>query len=225
MNTAKQELEDAKKADEEKTVLQAQLDAVKKEKQDLETKLKETEKEKQELQTKLTQAEQEKNKALEDAKQQAEQENTNLQTQLDAVKKEKQELQTKLAQVEEKDKQIEEINAKVEELEKKLAAKNTEVQKLQKENKELEAQKQPTEQPKPGKAPMYAAAVGVGLAAGLVAFIALEYTAKLEMLVTVGIAAASALAVGGITYFALKPSTQVSETQEPQNAVKGCCKA
>ncbi len=48
----------------------------------------------------------------------------------------------------------------------------------------------------------------MGLAAGLIAFTALERTVRLEMLVMIGIAVASALVVGGITYAAL-PSTQV----------------
>ncbi|MDR2548375.1 MAG: hypothetical protein LBC34_02665, partial [Rickettsiales bacterium] len=88
--------------------------------------------------------------------------------------------------------------------------KNTEVEKLQKEKKELEAKKQPTEQ---SKAPTYTAAVGVGLAAGLAAFIALERTVRLDIWVTVGIALASALAVSGGTYLALKPSTQVDKAE------------
>ncbi|MGL9718771.1 MAG: hypothetical protein ACR5K9_09190 [Wolbachia sp.] len=66
---------------------------------------------------------------------------------------------------------------------------------------------------------MYTAAVGVGLAAGLVAFTALDRTVRLDMWIMVGIAVVSALAVGGIAYFALEPSTQVNkvETQEVNN--------
>ncbi|MDR3132085.1 MAG: hypothetical protein LBU02_03265 [Rickettsiales bacterium] len=113
----------------------------------------------------------------------------------------------------EENEQMEELNAEVEKLKKDLEAKNTEVQQLQKEKKELEAKKQPTEQ---SKAPTYTAAVGCGLAAGLVAFIALERTVRLDIWATVGIALVAALAVSGATYLALKPSTQVGETREPQ---------
>ncbi|MDR0288767.1 MAG: hypothetical protein LBH78_01775 [Rickettsiales bacterium] len=129
-------------------------------------------------------------------------------------------IKTLKEQLEAKDQEIaklkqQPLNAKVEKLNKDLEAKNTEVEKLQKEKKELEAKKQPTEQ---SKAPTYTAAVGVGLAAGLVVFIALERTVRLDIWTMVGIALASALAVSGATYLALKPSTQVNETQEPQNA-------
>ncbi|MCA4774809.1 hypothetical protein IHO40_01355 [Wolbachia endosymbiont of Mansonella ozzardi] len=114
-------------------------------------------------------------------------------------------------------------NAKVKKLKKELEARNTEVQKLQKESKELEAKKQPTEQ---SRAPTHTATAGVGLAAGLVAFIALKRTVRLDIWVTVGIAVVAALAISGGAYLALKSSTQVSETQEPQNAnARGCCKA
>ncbi|MDR2609685.1 MAG: hypothetical protein LBC06_03775 [Rickettsiales bacterium] len=127
-------------------------------------------------------------------------------------------IKTLKQQLKDKDQEIAQLqqqpsNAKVTNLKEELAAKNTEVQQLQKKNKELEAKKQPTEQ---SKAPTYTAAVGFGLAAGLVAFIALERTVRLDIWVTVGIAVASALAVSGATYLALKPSTQVGETQEPQ---------
>ncbi|NSM56276.1 hypothetical protein HET73_01240 [Wolbachia endosymbiont of Atemnus politus] len=47
---------------------------------------------------------------------------------------------------------------------------------------------------------------------------------RLDIWVMVGIAVASALAVGGITCYMLKPSTKVSETQEPQKANGACCK-
>ncbi|WP_264705045.1 hypothetical protein [Wolbachia endosymbiont (group A) of Gymnosoma rotundatum] len=49
----------------------------------------------------------------------------------------------------------------------------------------------------------------MGLAAGLIAFTALERTVRLDIWVMVGIAVASALVAGGITYAAL-PSTQVN---------------
>lgn len=104
-------------------------------------------------------------------------------------------------------------NAKVTNLEKELAAKNTEVEKLKKEKKELEAKKQPTEQPKQGNGAQYTAAAGFGLAAGLAAFIALERTVRLDIWTMVGIALVAALAVSGATYLALKPSTQMNEAE------------
>ncbi|QTP61567.1 hypothetical protein HUB92_01000 [Wolbachia endosymbiont of Wiebesia pumilae] len=75
-------------------------------------------------------------------------------------------------------------------------------------NRKLEDKSKTTEQPKQGNGARYTATVGMGLAAGLIAFTALERTVKLEMLVMIGIAAASALVAGGITY-AVLPSTQV----------------
>ncbi|MDX5527211.1 MAG: hypothetical protein O7167_05060 [Wolbachia endosymbiont of Andrena nigroaenea] len=73
---------------------------------------------------------------------------------------------------------------------------------------ELEAKNKTTEQPKQGNEAKYTATVGMGLAAGLIAFTALERTVRLEMLVMIGTAVVSALVAGGITYAAL-PSTQV----------------
>ncbi|BAP00366.1 putative uncharacterized protein [Wolbachia endosymbiont of Cimex lectularius] len=108
-------------------------------------------------------------------------------------------------------------NAEVSKLKADLKAKdeginklNSQVQQLEKEKKELEAKKQPTEQ---SKAPTYTAAFGFGLAAGLAAFIALERTVRLDIWTMVGIALASALAVSGGTYLALKPSTQMNEAE------------
>ncbi|WP_425384610.1 hypothetical protein [Wolbachia endosymbiont (group A) of Sturmia bella] len=75
-------------------------------------------------------------------------------------------------------------------------------------NRKLEDKSKTTEQPKQGNGAWYTATVGMGLAAGLIAFTALERTVKLEMLVMIGIAVASALVAGGITY-AVLPSTQV----------------
>ncbi|MGL9731392.1 MAG: hypothetical protein ACR5KX_00930 [Wolbachia sp.] len=87
---------------------------------------------------------------------------------------------------------------------------NSQIQQLEKEKKELEAKKQSTEQ---SKTPTYTAAFGFGLAAGLAAFIALERTVRLDIWTMVGIALASALAVSGGTYLALKPSTQMNEVE------------
>ncbi|WP_341811131.1 hypothetical protein [Wolbachia endosymbiont (group A) of Oxytorus armatus] len=99
-------------------------------------------------------------------------------------------------------------NAEVDKLKADLTAKEKEVDKLKKENKELEAENKKIQQLKQGNAARYTATVGMGLAVGLVAFTALERTVKLEMLVMIGIAVASALVAGGITY-AVLPSTQV----------------
>ncbi|MDE5062449.1 MULTISPECIES: hypothetical protein [Wolbachia] len=83
---------------------------------------------------------------------------------------------------------------------------------VEKDKAELEAKNKTTEQPKQSNGAKYTATVGMGLAAGLIAFTALERTVRLEMLVMIGIAVASVLVAGGITYAAL-PSTQVDETQ------------
>ncbi|WP_265042837.1 hypothetical protein [Wolbachia endosymbiont (group A) of Scambus nigricans] len=99
-------------------------------------------------------------------------------------------------------------NAEVDKLRADLTAKEKEVHKPKKENKELEAENKKIQQLKQGNAARYTTAVGMGLAVGLVAFTALERTVKLEMLVMIGIAVASALVAGGITY-AVLPSTQV----------------
>ncbi|WP_265024351.1 MULTISPECIES: hypothetical protein [unclassified Wolbachia] len=99
-------------------------------------------------------------------------------------------------------------NAEVVELNKQLEESKSLVDKLQKEKQTLEDKSKTTEQPKQGNGAKYTATVGVGLAAGLIAFTALEHTVRLEMLVIIGIAVTSALVAGGITYAAL-PSTQV----------------
>ncbi|MGL9758681.1 MAG: hypothetical protein ACR5LA_07710 [Wolbachia sp.] len=111
--------------------------------------------------------------------------------------------------------QITTLNTEVKNLKKDLQAQKDKVQQLEKENKELEAKNKTTEQPKQSSAARYTAGIGMGLAVGLIAFTALERTVRLEMLVMVGIAVASAIAAGGITYLVL-PSTQVNgaETQE-----------
>ncbi|WP_423348703.1 hypothetical protein [Wolbachia sp. wLmal] len=96
-----------------------------------------------------------------------------------------------------------------------LEAKKDEIKDLQnrlaeaeEKNRKLEDKSKTTEQPKQGNGARYTATIGMGLAAGLIAFTALERTVKLEMLVMIGIAVASALVAGGITY-AVLPSTQV----------------
>ncbi|MBA8752871.1 hypothetical protein [Wolbachia pipientis] len=113
---------------------------------------------------------------------------------------------------------LEEKNVKITELKaakEQLKAKKDEIKDLQnrlteaeEKNRKLEDKSKTTEQPKQGNGARYTATVGMGLAAGLIAFTALKRTVKLEMLVMIGIAVASALVAGGITYAVLL-STQV----------------
>jgi chromosome segregation ATPase len=146
-----------------------------------------------------------KTQELETAKKQAEDEKTELQTKFNAVEQEKQNLE---AEIKTLNAQITTLNTEVENLKKDLQAPNSQVQQLTQKNKELEAKNKTTEQPKQSNGAKYTATVGMGLAAGLIAFTALELTVRLEMLVMIGIAVTSALVVGGITY-AVLPSTQV----------------
>ncbi len=133
------------------------------------------------------------------------------------------------AQLKDKDEKIKDLeaeinqpNAEVEKLKNDLKTKTSRVHQLEKENKELEAKNKTTEQPKQGNGARYTATVGMGLAAGLIAFTALERTVRLDMLVMIGIAVTSALVAGGITYAAL-PSTQVdgAKAQEVDGNNKG----
>lgn len=122
-------------------------------------------------------------------------------------------LQRSKQQLKEKDEEIIALKAQqntqeVADLQQQLQAKEKEVDKLKKENKELEAENKKIQQLKQGNGARYTATVGMGLAAGLIAFTALERTVRLDIWVMVGIAVASALVAGGITYAAL-PSTQV----------------
>jgi|GEM_PF-5635215 len=232
------ELETAQKeAEQEATNLQTKFDTVEQEKQDLQTKLDEAEQKKNEaLEAKIQELEAANQKA-----QKLESEKAALQTQLTQAQKGESELESQQpvnAEVERLRTKLDAANQKVKQLEsektalenkkstddaqvttlteknKELAAKQKEVdakvKQLESEKAALEAKKQPTEQ---SKAPTYTAAVGMGLAAGLVAFIALERTVRLDIWVTVGIALASALAASGATYLALKPSTQVNEAE------------
>lgn len=171
----------------------------------------------------------EKKQALETAKQKAEEKITELENaQKKAEEKVKQLQQEKtdfetnnpdLANLQEqlqvKDQEIVQLKqqlSNVEQLNKNLKAKQQEVRQLQQKNKELEAKNKTIKQPKQGNGAKYTATVGMGLAAGLIAFTALERTVRLDMLVMIGIAVASALVAGGITYAAL-PSTQVDEAK------------
>ncbi|WP_231115876.1 MULTISPECIES: hypothetical protein [Wolbachia] len=103
------------------------------------------------------------------------------------------------------------LTNKIKDLEAQLSNRPDAAQLKDKEDKikELEAKNKTTEQPKQGNGARYTATVGMGLAAGLIAFTALERTVRLDIWVMVGIAVVSTLAVGSITYAAL-PSTQVN---------------
>lgn len=130
---------------------------------------------------------------------QIEKEKTDLQTQLGAANTQKTELEKQLSK---KGEELEAEKLKAEQEKTELQAK------FDQEKQALEAKNKTTEQPKQGNGARYTATVGMGLAAGLIAFTALERTVRLEMLVMIGIAVASALVAGSITYVAL-PSTQV----------------
>ncbi|WP_353281394.1 hypothetical protein [Wolbachia endosymbiont (group A) of Andrena trimmerana] len=120
----------------------------------------------------------------------------------------KAELKTEKLKTEAKNELSNEMQEKVNKLEQ-IEKEKTDLQaKFDQEKQALEAKNKTTEQPKQGNGARYTATVGMGLAAGLIAFTALERTVRLEMLVMIGIAVASALVAGSITYVAL-PSTQV----------------
>ncbi|WP_265015507.1 coiled-coil domain-containing protein [Wolbachia endosymbiont (group A) of Anoplius nigerrimus] len=172
---------------------------------------------KQQLQENHTAAQlQEKITALEDAKQKAE---TDLQTKT-------QELQTKEDANQKAEKEITQLKQQLQEnhtvaqLQEKITALEDAKQKAEEKNRKLEDKSKTIEQPKQSNAARYTAGIGVGLAAGLIAFTALERTVKLEMLVMIGIAVASALVVGGITY-AVLPSTQVDGVKAQEVNKKG----
>ncbi|KAG8173547.1 hypothetical protein JTE90_006266 [Oedothorax gibbosus] len=212
----KQNLEDAKKeAEEKQQELQTQLTEANTEKTALQTKLTQAEKEKTTLEEQLKK----KGEELETANEQAEKKINELNAEVAQLRAVPNDTAAQLKDKEDKIKELEakinQPNAEVESLKKDLQARNARVHQLEKENKELEAKNETTEQPKQSNGAKYTATVGMGLAAGLVAFTALERTVRLEMLVMIGIAVASALVVGGITYAAL-PSTQVNgaEAQE-----------
>ncbi|XCA33088.1 MAG: hypothetical protein ABS808_04840 [Wolbachia endosymbiont of Polyergus mexicanus] len=222
-----------KEAEKKNGKLQAKLNTAKKKRRNSETKIKtpnaQIEKQKQQVDDlALSSAKVEES---ETAKKEAEDEKTELQTEFNAVEQKKQNLENEIKQkVDQFDRlkaDLKDKNSEVEKLNKDLAAKNTEATKLQtdlaklktktkelenakkeveKDKAELEAKNKTTEQLKQSNAARYTA--GVGLAAGLIAFTVLERTVRLEMLVMIGIAVASVLVVGGITY-AVLPSTQV----------------
>lgn len=152
------------------------------------------------------------------SKKEAEKKNGKLQAKLNTAKKKRRNSETKIktlnAQIEEQKQQVEEkaeinkLNAQIQWFQATLNVAAARLKAKDEKIIELEAKNKTTEQPKQGNGARYTATVGVGLAAGLIAFTALERTVRLEMLVMIGIAVASALVAGGITYAAL-PSTQV----------------
>lgn len=88
---------------------------------------------------------------------------------------------------------------------------NTQIQQLQQEKKILEAKNEAIEQLR--KKATYIATASTGLAVGLVVYITLEHTTKLDMWLIVVIATVSAFLAGSLI---MKPSSQVNGTQEPQ---------
>ncbi|QMV45836.1 hypothetical protein HC358_01735 [Wolbachia pipientis] len=239
-----------KEAEKKNGKLQAKLNIAKKKRRNSETKIKtlnaQIEEQKQQVDTLAE--EKAKVEKLETAKKEAEDEKTELQTEFNAVEQEKQNLENEIKQkVDQFDRlkaDLKDKNSEVEKLNKDLAAKNTEATKLQtdlaklktktkelenakkeveKDKAELEAKNKTTEQPKQSNAALYTATVGMGLAAGLIAFTVLERTVRLEMLVMIGIAVASVLVAGGITYAAL-PSTQVNGAEADKAAAGGKAK-
>ncbi|WP_353284125.1 hypothetical protein [Wolbachia endosymbiont (group A) of Lasioglossum fulvicorne] len=184
----KTDLENAnEKAKDEETTLEEQLEKKGKEletaKKEAEEKLKqELEKEKEKLKAKTQELEAAKREAEKKLKQELEKEKEKLKAktqELEAVKGEAENKQQEL--------QTQSTQAKDE--------KTTLEEQLKKKGKELETAR-------------YTAIVGMSSTAGLVAFIALKCTVRLDIWVMVGIAAVSAAVVGGITY-AVLPSTRV----------------
>ncbi|MFP3024278.1 MAG: hypothetical protein ACEY3K_15895 [Wolbachia sp.] len=85
------------------------------------------------------------------------------------------------------------------------------IQYLQQEKKILEVENEANKQLK--EKATYIATASTGLAVGLVVYITLEHTTKLDMWLIVVIATVSAFLAGGLI---MKPSSQVNGTQEPQ---------
>ncbi len=88
---------------------------------------------------------------------------------------------------------------------------NTQIQQLQQEKKILETKNEANKQLK--EKATYIATASTGLAVGLVVYITLEHTNKLDMWLIVVIATVSAFLAGDLI---MKPSSQVNGTQEPQ---------
>ncbi|WP_341815894.1 MULTISPECIES: hypothetical protein [unclassified Wolbachia] len=88
---------------------------------------------------------------------------------------------------------------------------NTQIQHSQQEKKILEVKNEANKQLK--EKATYIATASTNLAIGLVVYITLEHTTKLDMWLIVVIATVSAFLAGGLI---MKPSFQVNGTQEPQ---------
>uniref|UniRef100_A0A3B0IWP1 Chromosome partition protein Smc n=1 Tax=Wolbachia endosymbiont of Aleurodicus floccissimus TaxID=2152762 RepID=A0A3B0IWP1_9RICK len=88
---------------------------------------------------------------------------------------------------------------------------NTQIQHSQQEKKILEVKNEANKQLK--EKATYIATASTGLAVGLVVYITLEHTTKLDMWLIIVIATISAFLAGGLI---MKPSSQVNGTQEPQ---------
>lgn len=88
---------------------------------------------------------------------------------------------------------------------------NTQIQHSQQEKKILEVKNEANKQLK--EKATYIATASTGLAVGLVVYITLEHTTKLDMWLIVVIATVSAFLAGGLI---MKPSSQINGTQEPQ---------
>lgn len=88
---------------------------------------------------------------------------------------------------------------------------NAQIQHSQQEKKILEVKNEANKQLK--EKATYIATASTGLAVGLVVYITLEHTTKLDMWLIVVIATVSAFLAGGLI---MQPSSQVNGTQEPQ---------
>ncbi|MCA7010700.1 hypothetical protein [Wolbachia endosymbiont of Tribolium confusum] len=123
----------------------------------------------------------------------------------------KNEMRSEMKQKINKFKQLENENIELKAEKNKL---NTQIQQLQQEKKILETKNEATGQLR--KKTTYIATASTCFAVGLVVYTALEHTTKLDIWLMVSIAVVPALIATSLTYLALKPSSQVSETQEPQ---------
>ncbi|UIP91846.1 hypothetical protein IYZ83_001095 [Wolbachia pipientis] len=131
------------------------------------------------------------------------------------LEKENKDLQTKKDQAEQLNRDLEyaKNTAQNENIELKAEKNklNTQIQHSQQEKKILEVKNEANKQLK--EKATYIATASTNLAVGLVVYITLEHTTKLDMWLIVVIATVSAFLAGGLI---MKPSSQVNGTQEPQ---------
>ncbi|MFP3033708.1 MAG: hypothetical protein ACEY3M_22295 [Wolbachia sp.] len=151
---------------------------------DLKEQLKVREQDKQNLEAELTQ--------VKDAKEQAEKKVKDLGTQLSNL--------PNADQLKAKEDELNKLSTQVQQLQtaqtknlKEYLAQKAQIFQLEGKNKELENKSKTIQQPKQGNGARYTATVGMGLAAGLIAFTALERTVRLDIWVMVGIAVVSTL--------------------------------